>query len=139
MLVCLILAPFLAAATWMLSWPLLLVDFPDKVVAHVEFLLQRGRAGPDHWQSMPLVNALATMPEPVLGLLAVGVLTALVRLVAVPAHRALALLLLLWLTVPVLRASVPRATDLPMMPFHAELVPATSILREFIGKSGFQY
>ena len=70
--------PLVAVATMLAVWPLLWVDFPTQFLVYLKSLMSRGYTGEARWQLMPLINAVATMPLPVLLLVGVG-LVSLVR------------------------------------------------------------
>ena len=110
------------------AWPLLLVDFPRYLTLYLTSLRARGFGGAPHWQVEPLLQGLYTMPEPVLGLLAIGLLALLWRCVRARGVDPLALLLLLWLAVPVGRVCLPGAKDFDGIRHWLEVVPAIGLI-----------
>ena len=117
----------IAAVVCLVAWPYLLVDFPDHVWRLARFLTQRGLGGPDHWQTLPLQNAIYTMPLAVMLLAALGTVTLATRAWNGRVAKSLFLLLGLWLIVPVVRASMPSALDFDGIRHWIEFVPALAI------------
>lgn len=128
--------PFIGVAVWLLAWPYLLLEapaaeyayLPQKLYYYLHDLAWRGAQGDPHWKLHSLRMAIITMPPLVLLLLAGGL-----ALVAWRSWRARALsefdlLLLLWLTIPILRVSTPRAMDFDGIRHFLEFVPAAAAL-----------
>lgn len=120
-------SPLVAFAVFLVCWPYLLLDFPANLREHVGYLRYRAGVGPDHWQSEALINAVVTMPIAVMVLAAAG-LVAMARAWRDERRRGLHLLVLLWLCVPVLRVSVPRAVDFDVLRHWLEFVPALALV-----------
>lgn len=120
--------PLAGVLVMLLLWPFLLVDFPAHLHDYVQFLLSRGYGGVPHWNSEPILKAVATMPLAMLALLLAG-LAAIAR--ETLAKRRLApfhLLLLLWLVIPVLRVSAPYAIDFDGIRHWLEFLPAAAMI-----------
>ncbi len=121
--------PVVGFAVMFLLWPFLLIEFPDHLVAHVRYLFLRAYQGSNEWHWQPLVNAIVTMPIAVLLLLPAGV-WALTRKSAkqTESPQLSGLLLGLWVGIPLLRVSVPKAEDFDVIRHWLEFVPAVCIL-----------
>ncbi|MCI5064102.1 glycosyltransferase family 39 protein [bacterium] len=106
--IALLLAPLVTALTAMIAWPYLLADFPNGLLKHIEFLQERGLEGTASWKGFPSYLLLITSPVLFLGLALFG---GVVSLMQKGRPRLLALLLLPWIVVPLLRVSLPYAKD----------------------------
>ena len=124
----LLAVPIIAVAVMLASWPWLLVNWPEHLQAHLRWVAERGMQGPDHWQLMPTIKAVTTMPLPVMVLAAIGLAVMLKRLVARPRAASFELLVSLWLVVPVLRVSIPGAFDYDGIRHWLEFVPAVAVV-----------
>jgi hypothetical protein len=120
-------AVLIAAGVCLVAWPYLLVDFPDHVLRLARFLTQRGMGGPDHWQGLPLQNAIFTMPLAVMFLSALGIVSMATHAWKGRVEKSLFLLLSLWLIVPIARVSMPRALDFDGIRHWIEFVPALAV------------
>ncbi|MCB0335902.1 MAG: glycosyltransferase family 39 protein [Bdellovibrionales bacterium] len=120
--------PFLGLATTIVAWPLLMVNFPEYVGKHFNFLLWRGLEGPNHWQIMPWYKLLITTPPVFLVLGILGILMVFVSFFKRQHSQVFYPLLLLWFFIPILRVSIPKANDFDMIRHWIEFLPAFAIL-----------
>ncbi|HEX9189608.1 MAG TPA: hypothetical protein VGB87_21215, partial [Vicinamibacteria bacterium] len=110
-------------------WPWLhrrtLVRFGEHVAA---FASQGNRAPHPGVNPDALVQAVATMPEAILLLLAAGVAVAVRRVVRGQDAEGTSRLLLAWSAVPVLRATAPGAVNFDGIRHFLEFLPAAALL-----------
>ena len=99
--------PFIGLAVAALLWPYLMQNFPDHLLLHWDYIRERGATGPDHWQLAAVGKVLSMTPPVMLVLMGCGLACIAFRSGRGRAVSNLDALLLLWLTVPVLRVSVP--------------------------------
>ncbi len=130
MIVAIAAVPFIGFAVMLLAWPLLLVDFPHQLMLYLNSLVERGVESGDAavWTLRPLVDAIVTMPIPVLILLFAGVATMFWDVWRRRRLPPVYLLALTWLIVPVLRVSVPGARDFDVIRHWLEFVPAVAMI-----------
>jgi hypothetical protein len=126
--VALIASPIVAAASCLIFWPYLLMNFPRNITRHIDHVIGRGSTGPDHWQIEPLIKLLTTTPVPVLVLVLIGLMVMAVRLVRRHEHRTQYVLVLLWMLVPIIRVSMPKASDFDGIRHWIEFVPAMGLV-----------
>jgi hypothetical protein len=120
--------PFIGLAVMFVFWPFLIRDFPKNLMNHFRFVLQRGTEGPNHFQYEPLVNAISTMPMAVLLLVVIGLVVIIAEVRKRKHFSDIHFLMLLWLLLPVLRVSLPKANDYDVIRHWLEFVPAVAIL-----------
>ncbi|MEA2627348.1 MAG: hypothetical protein QOD06_3393 [Candidatus Binatota bacterium] len=119
----LLATPVLALGTVALLWPYLWVGHPiDHVSSFLEYYRLLGTFGPPRFQWLPAVYAVAVTPLPLILWAIVGA-SSLVR-----RRDPMAVLLLAWLVVPILRVSVPRAYSYDGIRHYMEFLPALGIL-----------
>lgn len=112
----------------LLSWPYLYGDPLGRLKSYYQFIYtQGGRGGVGSWNLDPLVQTLTTMPEAVLVLLAVGLFFALSAIIKGKSSPFLRLLLV-WLALPVGRASLPNAVNFDGIRHFVEFLPAACLL-----------
>lgn len=103
--------PFIGLVVCLVAWPYLLSNFPNNIMNHAGFLADRGLEGPEHWQITPLAKIISTTPAPMLALSLLGFASLCYRFIKNQQERSAIVLLLIWVTVPVLRVSIPLARD----------------------------
>ena len=110
------------------SWPWLHPGRIGRLLEHVSFFYERGASGPDHWQSDPLYLAVLATPVTFLVLLPIGLVIASIH--ARRNREALygLVLLLLWLVIPLLRASAPRSNNFDGIRHFLEFLAPAAIL-----------
>jgi hypothetical protein len=119
----------LALLTFFASWPWLYRNGWRRLGKHVlAFATQGDRAPHSGWNPDPLLQAVVTMPELPLLLLIVGTAVLVARLVRGEDERGTARLLLVWMTVPVLRNSVPGAVNFDGIRHFLEFLPAAALV-----------
>lgn len=119
--------PFSALAYGAAS-PHLLVDFPRRFFAHLDYLRAFGSLGPPAFQLLPSAQLLAVTPSLALVFALLGAVT--LGKMGRPDVEELrpGLLVLLWLVVPVARVSLPYANDFDGIRHFQECVPALCVL-----------
>jgi dolichyl-phosphate-mannose-protein mannosyltransferase len=118
-----------AAAVFLGSWPWVQRRTVLRVGQYLSaFAIQGGRAAHAGWNSDPLLQTLATMPEAVLLLVATGLVVATRRVARGEDAGGAARLLLAWACVPILRASVPSAVNFDGIRHFLEFLPAAALL-----------
>jgi hypothetical protein len=120
--------PLVGFLLMLVLWPFLLLDFPQRLQAYVQYLLERGASGAGHWQSEPFLNGLYTMPPVVLFFLIVGCVSLTVKAIRDRQRRPFLVLVLLWLTIPVLRVCMPQSVDFDVIRHWLEFVPAAALI-----------
>jgi len=120
--------PFIGLAVAALLWPYLMQNFPDHLLLHWDYIRERGATGPDHWQLAAVGKVLSMTPPVMLVLMGCGLACIAYRSGRGRAVSNLDALLLLWLTVPVLRVSVPRAHDFDGIRHWIEFVVPAAII-----------
>jgi hypothetical protein len=113
----------------LLTWPVLFVS-PRKLLRYYSFIFaQGGRHGPGVWNWDALLQTVSTMPEIVGVLLLIGIGLAIKRRHApeAPVLR----LLLAWLTIPILRTSLPAAVNYDGIRHFEEFLPAACLLAAY--------
>ncbi len=128
MMMALLISPMIAFLTMLALWPYLVMDFPHHLKLYFAYLKWRGGSGDESWNVLPLLHALATMPLSVMAILIIGIAAMVRQTRHARAMMPLSLLILLWLIVPVLRVSLPRAVDFDGIRHWLEFVPAVAIL-----------
>lgn len=121
--------PFVGIASMIAAWPMLWYEFPKYLHLVIESIFERGLSEePTGWNAEPLLNALVTIPLPIFFLLMVGLCTIAWdtwrRRRLSPWH----LLLILWMVVPPLRASIPGAHDFDVIRHWLEFIPPLAII-----------
>lgn len=120
--------PVVASATWVLTWPLMLVAPLDTLKGFIGHWLWMGVGGHSlaTWSPYGVMYIVVTTPPVVLFL---GLLGAVVagRDMLRDTRRG-GLLLLLWAAVPVLRTALPRATNYDGIRQFIEFLPAFCLL-----------
>jgi hypothetical protein len=118
-----------AAVTFFAVWPWLYPTPLARLGKHIRpFLTQGGREPHPGWNPDPLIQVVATMPELMLLLLAVGTLVALVRVARDSDPSGTLRLLLAWMAVPILRNSVPGAVNFDGIRHFYEFLPPAALL-----------
>ncbi len=116
-----------AIVFYFVSWPNLYAHPIGNLTAYWDYIFsQGGRQGGPGWNLDPLRQAITTFPEVMLLLLGIGLV-----LVAIGAWKksvSIWSLLLLWLILPVLRASVPEALNFDGIRHLVEFVPAAALI-----------
>lgn len=111
---------------YFITWPYLYAD-PKRVKMYWDFILDRGvREGHTAWNWRSPLQVVTTMPEWMLVLLVIGVV-----LVAIRAFREkhyLWRLLLVWLTLPIFRISLPGMVDFDGIRHFMEFLPAAALI-----------
>ncbi len=126
----------LGPITFFLSWPYLYGD-PNRLSVYYNFIFTEGYTrGASTWNWDPLVQAITTMPEVDLILLGAGIAFALWG--ALKQHSRLMQLLLVWLALPIVRASLPGAANFDGIRHFEEFVPAACLLAGYGGASLIQ-
>ena len=124
------LMAFSGVAFYLLSWPNLYANPINNLKSYWRYILSQGdRAGGAGWNLDPIRQTIFSMPEWMLLLLCAGLV--LVVLQAWRARRektALWPLLLLWLAVPILRASMPGAVNFDGIRHFVEFLPAAALI-----------
>lgn len=97
---------------------------------HPNFFLhsQYSRDDTNQWEIMPLINAITTIPIPVMVPLLFGIVQIGVETVRNRRLHELHGPLLLWLIVPALRVSVPKAFDYDAIRHWLEIVPTIGLI-----------
>ncbi len=127
-LIALLLFPVIGIATMFLLWPYLVTDFPRHLFIHLQYLATRGLEGENSWNLIPVAYAITTMPIPVLVLTILGFTRICLTTIRSKCMDPLHLLLMLWIVVPLLRVSIPRARDFDGIRHWLEIFPAVSVL-----------
>jgi hypothetical protein len=110
-------------------WPWLHQNTLARFGKHVRaFASQMGRAPHPGWNPDPVLQVVATMPEPMLLLLAVGTAAALARVARGEGPPGTLRLLLAWMVVPILRNSVPGAWNFDGIRHFYEFLPAAALV-----------
>lgn len=141
-----------AAGVYILSWPWLYGNIYGRMREYWSFIFnQAGHDPTGYWNFEPLQQVLTTMPEWMLACLLLGLAAAVLSfwkpkqaapadLPAAPelAHKNTRLemrnrpelrqILLAWLLVPILRASLPQATNFDGIRHFLEFLPAAALL-----------
>ncbi len=120
----------LAPIVFFVIWPYFYADPIGRLQTYYNFILTEGYArGATNWNWDPLVQAITTMPETELVLLMVGIGGAVWGWLK---HQSRLLqLLLAWLAVPLLRASLPGAANFDGIRHFEEFVPAACLLAAY--------
>ena len=117
-----------AVLTYWASWPLL---YNSPGMAKLYFLYifsQGGRQGKGEWSLQPLRMLVSSSPEIFLAALALGLLAALGLILFRKQEQRLAILLLLWLAIPIARISMPMSVNFDGIRHFLEFLPAATIL-----------
>lgn len=118
----------LATLTFLITSPILLADFPDRVLAQMNYLFAFGALGPHGFQLLPAAQAVGVTPLAILILAIVGAF-AMGRVATEEGKVFRApMLVLVWLALPVLRVSLPRANDFDGIRHWMEFLPALAVL-----------
>ena len=124
----------IAVLLFFFEWPYFYADPWSHLQTYYNFILTEGYTrGTTEWNWDPLVQAITTMPEIDLVLLIVGIGSA-IRGILKSKSRLLQLLLA-WLAVPILRASLPGAANFDGIRHFEEFVPAACLLAGYGGAS----
>jgi hypothetical protein len=115
-----------AAAFYLLSWPYLYADPFHRLKGYWSYILNQGGRTGLHWNIDPLRQVLTTLPEAMLLILGVGLISAL-RQVWKRDDR-FDQMLLAWAIIPPLRASLPGAVNFDGIRHFLEFVPAIALL-----------
>jgi len=114
-------------SVYILSWPYLYNDTFHRLKSYWAYIFSQGdRVGSKVWNIDPLRQALTTMPE--LMLIAFGIGAFLVFLQALRDKSPFWRLLLLWVTIPVFRISIPGAVNFDGIRHFMEFVPAVCLI-----------
>ncbi len=120
--------PIIGLFLMLICWPYLLIEFPENLIAHCQYLISRGGQGSPSWNEMPIIHAVTTMPISILFLFTVGVIIILRETVKRKRLTPLYMLLFLWITIPILRVSIPKAIDFDGIRHWLEFLPPTVII-----------
>jgi hypothetical protein len=124
----------ISAALYFISWPYLHTN-PTRVVEYFRHILSQGeRTGNAGWDFEPLLQTLATMPEVMLLLLLVGLF--FVARQALRVKSTWWRLLLAWLFIPLLRASLPGVVNFDGIRHFMEYVPAAALIAGYGAAEG---
>lgn len=129
-------------AFYVLSWPYLYANPLNNLKGYWGYILsQGGREGGSGWNLDPIRQLVTTMPEFMLLLLGIGLV--LVSVKAFKKSSSIWLLLILWLAVPVLRASLPGIVNFNGIRHFLEFVPAAALIAgygvsQWVGWAGRQ-
>jgi hypothetical protein len=114
-------------AFYVMSWPYLYANPLNNLKGYWGYILsQGGREGGLGWNIDPIRQLVTTMPEFMLLLLGIGLV--LVSVKAFKKSSSIWLLLVLWLAVPVLRASLPGMVNFNGIRHFLEFVPAAALI-----------
>jgi hypothetical protein len=115
--------------TFFSAWPWLYHNSLARFGKHIKaFASQGGRSPHPGWNPDPAIQVVATMPELMLLLLAVGTLVALLRVARGSDPSGTLRLLLAWMAVPILRNSVPGAVNFDGIRHFYEFLPAAALI-----------
>jgi hypothetical protein len=120
-----LLAPLLAGAVFVGTWPWLWPDLTDRLLRFLGQLVHSGYRAGTGWTPTPALEALATAPPLTLLFAAAGLALAPRDGARLPLGRGL---LLAWLALPVARVSVPGAQNFDVIRHFLEYVPALALL-----------
>jgi hypothetical protein len=118
-----------AVSVFFAVWPWLHQNSLARFGKHVRaFASQMGRPPHPGWNPDPAIQLVASMPELVLLLLAVGTIASVVRVARGADASGTLRLLLAWMLVPILRNSVPGAWNFDGIRHFYEFLPAAALL-----------
>ena len=118
-----------SAVTFFSTWPWLYHNSLARFGKHIRaFASQGGRSPHPGWNPDPAIQLVATMPELMLLLLAVGTGAALARVARGSDPSGTLRLLLAWMIVPILRNSVPGAVNFDGIRHFYEFLPAAALI-----------
>lgn len=121
-----------AALFFFFSWPYFYGDPLPRLQTYYNFVFTEGfTRGTADWNWDPLIQTITTLPEIDLALLVVGIAAAIWG--ALKNRSRLLQLLLAWLVVPILRASLPGAANFDGIRHFEEFVPAACLLAAYGG------
>lgn len=146
-----------AAGVYILSWPWLYENIYRHLREYWSFIFnQAGHDAAGYWNIEPLQQVLTTMPEWMLACLLLGLAAAALSCwrpkpgppAAIPApdpadrdarmdmrnRPELRQILLAWLLIPILRASLPQATNFDGIRHFLEFIPAAALLAGYGGQ-----
>jgi hypothetical protein len=116
-----------AGAVYLLSWPYLFANPLVNLKAYWGYILsQGGRQGGSGWNWDPLIQAVTTMPEIMLISTIIGLGVVAAR--AWKARTSVWMLLLVWFSFPLLRASLPGTVNFDGIRHYLEFVPAAAMI-----------
>jgi hypothetical protein len=125
--------PIIGAITFFIAWPYFYGD-PMRLTVYYNFIFTEGYTrGTQSWNWDPLIQAVTTMPEIDLVLLMVGIGFAVWSVIK--RQSRLSQLLLAWLAIPIIRASLPGAANFDGIRHFEEFVPAACLLAGYGGAS----
>ncbi len=119
-----ILSGMVGALLFLVLSPSMWVGFPKGLIAQAQYLLSIGSSAGNFFRIMPAVNALVTIPGPLLPFFILGI----VVLPRSDRSRSAALLVYLWAFFPIFRASIPRANDFDVVRHWLEVQPAFALI-----------
>ena len=126
----------IAIAVHFLTWPYLYTNPLGRLFRYYNFIFSQGeRGGSGYWNPDAILQTIITMPEILLILLIIG-FSGAVMLIIKGNGRPFFQLLLVWFTVPILRAILPSAQNFDGIRHFIEFLPAACLLMGY-GASKF--
>lgn len=118
-----------SVSVYILSWPFLYANPYLGLKTYWGAVLHVGTGGGNHWQIGPLLQTVTTTPEVMHIFLVIGLLFVISRLSSnnTPFWR----LIILWLTFPILRLSIPTGTNFDGIRHFLEFAPAAALIAGF--------
>lgn len=127
MCLALLCVPALAFSSFLLAWPYMFSNFPEGLQKYFEYLRKAGEIGPEAWQVLPLIKAVATTPLTILFAAAVGFIFFGARALFIE-DRSFPLLVVVWFVVPILRVSLPGAYHIDGIRHYLEYTVPLAIM-----------
>lgn len=119
-----------------LSWPYLYIN-PLRLFGYYKYIFSQGGRNITGWNPDPLLQTITTMPEVMLAFLLIGFIFALLRIHS--ANSPLLLMLIVWITFPIFRNSLPGMANFDGIRHFEEFLPGACLLAAYGGVCLVEY